>query len=52
MTNETKKWTMTVKDREAAERIAAAQRKMKRNPTIEVVEGGFLISWDSREVRQ
>lgn len=51
MTNENR-ISMLVRDEDAAKRISASHEKAKRNPTIERVEGGFLVWWDARPVKK
>lgn len=39
---------LNVKNEPAAKRIAAAYEKSKRNPSIEKVPEGYVVSWDAR----
>ena len=39
---------MNVKDEAAAQRIAAEREKSHRNPSVEKVSDGYVVSWDAR----
>lgn len=51
MTKTDNRWRVVVSNREAADRIVAAQDKMKRNPVIEEVDGRYHILWETKETQ-